>query len=255
MIVKNLVQKNQYRDACKISTEIHRKLYDSITIGLYPVELDELAGRMCKKMGVKSSFKGVEGYHHNACIFVNDVAVHGIPSSRIAFEKGDLVTIDFGIIYKGLHTDHCQTVGIKEVSDADMKLMKEAREAIWKGLHAVKAGGRVGDVGEAMAKHLKVNGLDSLKEYTGHSIGKTLWDEPHIPTYGSRGQGKMLKKNMVVCVEAQVVSGTDEVKIDDDKWTVRTKDGKNSAMYEFMAFVEDDGIELLTPTYDWELVK
>ncbi len=257
MITKSSAELTTYKKATQISKKILSQLRDAIKPGVYPIELDNLAGKLCQKNGVKSSFKGVVNgnltYGFNSCISVNDEILHGIPSRNRKIQTGDLVKIDFGIIYQGFHTDHCFTVGVGQVSDQNLKLLKVSREAVLNAVKLAKPGNKTGDLGYAMHSTAYKVGFDTLKQYVGHGIGKSLHEYPEIPAFGRPGSGKKLEKNMIICVECQVVTGDDRVYIEDNGWTVKTTDGGNGSMFEYMVRV-DKKPEILTPTQDWPLL-
>lgn len=259
MIIKNSNQRHQYFEACRISVEILKQLYDQVAIGVVPIEIDQLAGKLCEKYGVKPAFYAVQGkkgiYGYNTCIQVNDVAVHGIPDSVNPIKSGDLVSIDFGIIYEGLYTDHCVTVGVGEVSEADKKLLRVGRESVLNATKQAVTGNHTGDLGYVMESQARQAGFDTLKEYIGHGIGTGLHDEPEIPAYGQPHTGDPLHRGEVICVESQVVAGQPKVKTDSDGWTTRTRDGENAVMFEFMVMVDNTKGIIMTPTQDWPLIK
>jgi methionyl aminopeptidase len=257
MIIRNPKQLTTYQEAAKVSTEILRKLYDKVAAGVAPIEIDELAFKLCKSYGVEPSFLGVAGlvdeYKFATCICVNDVAVHGIPSPE-PLKPGDLVSVDFGIIYEGFYTDHCFTVGIDPVAQLQLDLLKYGRDAVWKGVQTCVVGNRIGDIGYEIQQVLQPRGFTTLRSFTGHSLGRSLHDEPMVPSYGKKGKGSKLKDGMVLCIEAQVVPGSWDYKTDSDGWTVRTADGEPVVMFEYMAVVGKGEPLVLTDTYAWELV-
>lgn len=259
MIIKNSTQRHHYFEACRISVEILRKLYDAVAIGVIPGEIDQLAGKLCEEYGVKPAFFGVQGrkgiYGYNTCLQLNDVAVHGIPDQITPIKSGDLVTIDFGIIYQGYFTDHCVTVGVGEVSIADRKLLRVGRESVFHATKKAISGNQTGDLGQIMETEARDAGFETLKMYIGHGIGTTLHDAPEIPASGPAGQGEILHRGEVICVESQVVAGSPQVKTDADGWTTRTRDGKNAVMFEFMVMVDNTKAIIMTPTQDWPLIK
>lgn len=259
MIIKNSSQRHQYFKACEISVAILKQLYDAVTIGVKPIEIDQLAGKLCQDYGVSPAFYNVQGkkgiYGYNTCIQVNDVAVHGIPDGHNTIESGDLVSIDFGIIYEGFYTDHCVTVGVGEVSQEDLKLLEVGRSSVLNAAKQATTGSHTGDLGHIMESEAHQANFDTLKDYIGHGIGTGLHDEPEIPAYGKKGEGELLRRGEVICVESQVVAGEAKVKTDPDGWTTRTRDGKNAVMFEFMVMVDNTKGIIMTPTQNWPLVK
>ncbi len=258
MIIKNKKQLKTYQTAGEISSKILNELRKAVKIGTPAIEVDQLADMLCKKHQVKPNFKGQGGpgnrYQHATCISVNDTVVHGIPDDR-KFQSGDIVKIDFGIEYEGLNTDHCFTIGVGQVSKQDKKLMKAARDGIQRAAKKAAAGNYAGDLGYSMQRAANREGFSVAKEFVGHGIGRTLHDEPQIPAYGRPQTGTKLKKGQVLCVEAQVLAGSDDIYIADDGWTVKTSDGSNAAMFEYMVVVQEDKPIFLTPTLDWPLTN
>ncbi len=253
MIITNPKSEKTIREAARISVEILEELKEHIRIGNTPMNIDYEAGFLCKKYGVQPAFKRVEGYNYNTCISVNDVAVHGIPKD-IPLKKGDLVSIDFGIIYKGIYTDHCWTWSIGEPDKHTKKLLDSGRKAVENAVARAIVGNKTGDLGFEMQKEAKRNGFNTLSIFVGHGIGKTLHDEPEIPAYGAKNTGKTLLDGMVICVECQVVDDVDNIVIDDDGWSARTVNGKNSVMFEYMVIVRKEKPEVLTDTFAWDTV-
>lgn len=258
MIITSPQQAQTYRDAATISTEILASMRDAVKVGVYPIEVDELAGQLCKKHRVKPAFQGVIqsglAYHHNSCISVNDEVLHGIPDNKRALQSGDLVKLDFGIIHQGLFTDHCITVGLGKISIQDQQLIHAGKTAVLKAVAQAIAGNRTGDLGFTMHKTASRAGFEVLKQYIGHGIGTSLHDDPEIAAWGKKGRGELLKENMVICVEAQVVAGSDEIYVEKNGWTVKTVDGKKGVMFEYMVLVGKNEPEILTDTIDWPLV-
>ena len=254
MVLKNAKQERKYREAADISMEILKALGESIKPNVTTLEIDELAGQLCRGYKVKPSFRGVGGYKYNACISVNDVAVHGVPNDT-PLKNGDLVSIDFGVVYKGLCTDHCWTWSVGKPSKKDLKLMTVAKEAVESAANLAVAGTYTGDLGHQMELIAKKNGYKTVKIFVGHGIGKSLHEFPEIPAFGEPGTGDLLVDGMVVCVECQVVDDTGEVYIDaKDGWSAHTENGGSSAMYEFMMIVRHGEPVFLTDTRNWPII-
>lgn len=227
--------------------------------GVYPVQIDQKAFELCKKHQVQPAFYGVPGhrskFEHASCISVNDEAVHGIPSSTRMIQPGDLVKLDFGIIADSFVTDHCVTVGIQKVRNKDLKLLEVGKQAVLEGVAQAKTNHTTGDIGHAIETTARQSKFDTIKYYIGHGIGHTLHEDPEVPATGHPKTGATLKEGQVICVEAQVVAGKTAITLDADGWTVRTKDGKNAVMFEYMTIVRKDTPEILTDTRDWPLIK
>lgn len=258
MIIHSPAELAQYKAVGALSTEILGQLRQAVAVGVTPLQIDTLAFELCAKHGAIPNFVGVgpknNRYQHAMCISVNDTILHGIPDAT-PLQKGDIVKLDFGLQYQGLNSDHCCTVVVGEfVSQQDEKLVKTTRQAVQAAAKLAVAGKRVGDLGFAMASTAWEAGFDVVKEFVGHGIGKTLHEEPQIPAYGKKGAGEVLREGMVICVEAQVVAGSDEIYQLADGWTIKTVDGARSAMFEYMVMVGKHKPVYLTPTLDWPIV-
>ena len=259
MIVTTKAELRRYQDVCAVSMEILHSLYQSVAPGVYPIEIERKARELLKKHAARSAFLGVKGeyqpYRFVTCISVNDAIVHGVPSDKIAFQSGDIIKLDFGLVKANYFTDHCVTVVLEPAKTTDLEFVSTSKAAILQGVHAAINGHKAGDIGHAIHTHLQAHGYDVAKEYIGHSIGKCLHERPNIPAYGRPDTGADIRNGMVLCVEAQVVAGSDKWYLERDGWTVRTADHKNSAMFEYMVLVENDTPQILTDTRDWPITK
>jgi methionyl aminopeptidase len=251
MIITTEKEEKLLKEAANISVEILKEIGKLIREGVTPLELDYQAGFLCKKFNVQSAFKRVDGYNFNTCISVNDVAVHGIPKD-IPLKKGDLISIDFGIIHDGLYTDHCWTWSVGEPNRKNRKLIEAGRRSVENAVQKAIVGNRTGDLGFEMQYEAEKNGFNTLSIFVGHGIGKTLHEDPEIPAFGTKGKGDLLVDGMVICVECQVVNDTDDIKIDKDGWSARTIHMGNSVMFEYMVIVRKDTPTVLTDTFNWE---
>ena len=253
MIIKKPKEEKILREAGEISVEILSKLRDMLREGVTTLEIDDYAGELCSEYGVKPAFKEVDGYNFNTCISVNDVAVHGLPSKEV-LKRGDLVSIDFGIVYKGYMTDHCWTWSIGKPDEKKKKLLESGRRAVENAMEKAVVGNHTGDLGFEMENEARSNGFNILKVFVGHGIGKGLHEYPDIPAFGKRGTGELLVDGMVVCVECQVVDDTGKVFTDEDGWSAKTERGGDSVMFEYMVIVKKDCPVILTDTRDWGVV-
>lgn len=257
MVIQSAKELATYQKAANLAMKILLKLNQALKPGILPVDIDQLAFKLCDQHHVKPAFFGVGGkhsaYQYATCISVNDTAVHGIPSRTEVFKIGDIVKIDFGIIYQGFYTDFCVTVGLKQLTPFQTKLIQVAKKAVRDSIGQAIPGNTTGHIGSVMQSVTKKSGFDVLKQYTGHGIGKTLHDSPIIPAHGTPGQGEVLKPGMVVCLEAQLVAASDQVEVGEDGWSVKTVDNSPVAMFEYMVVVQDKPL-VLSPTFDWPII-
>ena len=190
---------------------------------------------------------GYYGYTKTTCISPNEVVCHGIPSAKIVLQDGDIINIDVAIIKDGYFGDTSRMYAVGQITPAAKKLINTTYEAMVAGIHAVKSGATLGDVGHAIQQVAQRENYTIVREYCGHGIGKVYHEQPNVLHYGQAGQGMILKKGMVFTIEPMINMGKAAVKELGDGWTVVTKDKSLSAQWEHMVLVTDDGFELLSP--------
>lgn len=246
------------RKAAEISKQIMQELCAAIKVGVTGEDINRLAGELCQKYGVEPSFKGVPGeagpFPGNLCLCLNDEVLHTIPSASQVVREGDLVSVDFGIIYEGHFTDHCVTVGVGKLAPNAERLLRTGKLAVEAAVAKVGPGVRVGDLGAAMQQTARLAGFDVIKQFVGHGIGRKLHLSPEIAAYGQPGRGAILTAGQIICVEAQVVENSDDIYVAEDGWTIKTRDGGLSVMFEYMVEVTKTGKNVLTDTRDWPIL-
>ena len=200
--------------------------------GMTTLQIDKLCADFLQDHHAIPSFKNYHGYPHNICASVNDVVVHGFPND-IPLKEGDIVSIDFGLILNDWHGDHAYTFILGEVDESVLNLVRITKESLYKGIEKAIVGNRIGDIGYAIQEHTeKKNGYGVVRELVGHGLGKRLQEDPQVPNYGKRGNGPVLKENLVIAIEPMINMGTKDVFTDKDGWTVKTKDGMPSVHFE-----------------------
>lgn len=207
--------------------------------------LDQKAEEFIRSHGAVPGFLGLYGFPASLCISVNENVVHGIPSSY-RLKEGDIISVDCGTLMNGFFGDSAYTFAVGEVSSEVQKLLRVTKESLYKGVAQVKAGARIGDISHAVQHHAESNGFSVVRELIGHGIGRKCHEKPDVPNYGAKGRGPLLKKGMVICIEPMINMGRKEVVFESDGWTVRTKDRKPSAHFEFAVAVTDKGADVLT---------
>ena len=218
----------------------------AVAPGVTTAELDAIAEDSIRKAGAVPSFKGYHGFPATICASVNDEIVHGIPGPKI-LREGDIVSIDCGAIVDGYHGDAAVTVAVGSASDELLELIRVCEDAMWQGLAAVRAGGRLSDIGHAIETSITSRGpYGIVREYTGHGIGTEMHQEPNVPNFGRPGRGPKLQKGLALAVEPMVNQGSRHTRLLEDGWTVVTADGKRSAHFEHTVAVTDDGPWVLT---------
>lgn len=220
----------------------------SIRPGITTAELDRIAEEFITKQGAVPSFKGYGGFPASICASVNDVVIHGIPSSRVILRDGDIISVDMGALKDRYHGDAARTFAVGEVSQQAKDLIRVTEESFFKGFDQFQIGNRLGDISHAIGDHITAAGFGVVKDYVGHGIGRNLHEQPNVPNFGTPGKGTVLREGMVFAIEPMVNVGSFEVKLLKDQWTVKTRDGSLSAHYENTVALTEHGPQLLTLT-------
>lgn len=215
--------------------------------GVTTKELDAVAEEYIRAHGAVPGFLGYGNppFPATLCISVNEQVVHGIPSDHV-LKEGDIVSVDCGTLMKGFYGDSAYTFAVGEVAQEVQKLLTVTTEALRKGAAQAKVGNRIGDVSSAVQKHAESNGFSVVRELTGHGLGRNMHEDPEVPNFGIKGRGPILQEGMVICIEPMINMGTRHVVFENDGWTVRTRDRKPSAHFEFAVAVTKDGPDILT---------
>jgi len=233
------------RQAGRIVATVLEVLKLQVRPGMKTKELDDIAAQEVDRLGAKPSFKGYRGFPANLCVSVNDEIVHGIPGKRVLQEE-DIVSLDFGAIFRGFQGDAALTVAVGNVSPEAKRLIKTTEGALRAGIAAAYPGVRLGDVSAAIQHYAESRGYSVVREYTGHGIGREMHEEPQIPNFGLPGQGPVLKRGMTLALEPMVNVGDWRTGVGDNHWTVSTSDGSLSAHFEHTVVVTDAEPEVLT---------
>ena len=188
---------------------------------------------------------GYNDFPNTLCLSVNDVVVHGIPS-KYELKEGDILSVDCGTRYKGYYGDSAYTFAVGEVSEEARQLLRVTKESLFKGIAQAVGGNRVGDIAAAVQGHVETFGYGVVREMVGHAVGKDMHEKPDVPNYGKRGNGKRLREGMVISIDPMINEGTQEVFLDNDGWSLRTKVGKRSAHYELTVCIRKGAPDVLS---------
>ncbi len=213
--------------------------------GVTTMELDKVAETFIRDHGAVPGFLGYGGFPYTLCLSVNDVVVHGFPSDY-RLQEGDIVSVDCGTIYKGFYGDSAYTFPVGEVDAQTRKLLDVTKESLYRGISKAIEGNRIGDIGHAVQNYAESFGFSVVREFVGHGIGANMHEDPEVPNYGKSGRGKKLAEGMVICIEPMITMGDRRVVFERDGWTVRTKDRKPAAHFEYAVAVGKDGPDILT---------
>lgn len=244
--IVNPIELNKMRRACKVTGDVLKMIEEYIKPGVTTLELDTIIEKFIRDQGCTPNFKHLYGFPNSACISIDDVVVHGIPSDR-RLEEGEIVSIDVGAAYGGFNGDAARTFPVGKISAEKQRLIDVTRESFFKGIAQASAGKRLGDVSHAIQTHVEQNGFSVVRVMTGHGIGRHVHEEPNIPNFGQAGSGVLLRSGYTLAIEPMVNMGDYRVSIDrHDGWTCRTIDGKPSAHYENTILVTGNEPEILT---------
>ncbi|MFI5347465.1 MAG: type I methionyl aminopeptidase [Elusimicrobiota bacterium] len=244
--VKSAGELATMRQAGAVVADILVLLSGIIKPGMTTGQIDQIAREELKKRGAKPAFLNYHGFPGVICLSINHEVVHGIPSDKRSLKDGDIIGVDFGCVIDRFYGDSAVTVGVGNISPEAAKLIKVTRESLEKGIAAVKAGARIGDIGAAVQAHAEASGYGVVREFVGHGIGRALHEEPPIPNFGKAGTGPRLKAGMTIAIEPMINLGTAEVETLADGWTAVTKDRKLSAHFEHTVAVTETGYDILT---------
>lgn len=246
VLIKNATEIDKMRVAGKYAVEILTYVGGFVREGVRTIELEKICEVKLKEHGnIRPAFKGYNGYPYCLCISTNSEVVHGMPGERLLSE-GDLVSIDFGVEYKGYYGDVARTFGVGHLSEEARRLMEVTEASLFDGIRETCEGNRLNDISSAIQKRIESAGYSVVREFVGHGIGRSLHEEPQVPNYGERGKGVRLKKGMVFAIEPMVNMGECEILIDNNGWTAVTRDGSLSAHFEHTVAITDNGPEILT---------
>ena len=202
--------------------------------------------RYIEEQGAIPTFLGYGGFPASACISVNNVVVHGIPSKDVIVREGDIVSIDIGATYEGFVGDNAFTFPCGKVSAEAEALMKATQESLYEGIKAAQAGNRIGDIGSAVQRYVEARGYSVVRTFVGHGVGAKMHEDPSVPNYGTPGRGVRLLQGMTIAIEPMINAGVSGVKTLSDGWTTVTADGKLSAHFEHSIAITSDGPVILT---------
>jgi methionyl aminopeptidase len=237
-------------DAMAAAGEILVKTMDllagKVRPGVTTLELDAAAEKFIRSQGATPAFKGYRGFPGSICASPNDMVVHGIPG-KFKLKRGDILSIDIGVVKDGWVADAARTFPVGEVSPVAAKLMEVTEGALFAAVEQCRPGNRLGDISHAVQEHVEANGLSIVRSLVGHGVGREMHEEPQVPNYGPAGKGTPLEEGMVLAVEPMVTAGRHMVRMGDDGWAIFSQDGSLAAHFEFTIAITATGPRILTP--------
>ena len=248
---KSIVVKNQdeiaiMEEANQIVAETLSMLERTVEPGITTLELDKLSEDLCRKRGAVPAFKGYRGFPGSLCVSVNEEVVHGIPSRKRKLHKGDIISVDFGVQYRGFFGDSAITLAVGKISTERQRLLDVTQRSLEKGISQAVPGNRIADISRAVQQFVEGEGLSVVRQFVGHGIGTALHEGPEIPNFYQGERSPKLRAGMVLAIEPMVNLGTYKVKVLRDGWTVITADGKPSAHFEHSVAVTEEGPLILS---------
>ncbi len=243
--IKSADELQLMRESGSIAGRVRDALAKSIVPGMTTLELSDYASELMKKQGAESAFLGYMGYPGVICVSLNEEVVHGIPGKK-RIQLGDIVSIDIGVRFKGYVGDTAVTVMVGVTNPEVIRLVRTTERALEAGIAMAVAGNRLSDISHAIERVAVESGFSVVQDFVGHGVGKKVHEEPQIPNFGPPGKGPVLKSGMVLALEPMINMGGHEVDIIDDKWTVVTRDRKQSAHFEHTIAITKSGAEILT---------
>jgi len=245
IVLKSASEIERMRRAGEIVARVLAELRSLARPGLATAALDARAREIIASEGGRPSFLGYRGYPAAICTSVNDEVLHGLPGPR-RLRDGDLLKIDVGVEWGGLHADAAISTIIGRGSLVAQRLVQAAEEAFWAAVAVARVGARLGDIGAAVEGVVRRYGFAVIEGYSGHGIGRSLHEEPSVPNWGERGRGILLRAGMTLAIEPMVCAGNGRTRVKRDGWTVVTADGSLAAHYEHTVWITDDGPVVLT---------
>ena len=228
------------------------ELAKHIKPGVSTLQLDAIAEEFIRDHGAEPTFKNFPNpygspFPGSICTSVNDVVVHGVPNKDTVLKEGDIITIDYGTLLDGFNGDSAYTFCVGEVSDEVKLLLKTTKESLYLGIENAVAGKHLGDISSAVQEHCENQGYGIVRELTGHGIGREMHEDPQVPNYGRRGNGVLLKAGMCIAIEPMITMGDKAIYLDaQDRWTIRTRDGKPAAHFEHTIAIRRGKAEILS---------
>jgi len=226
-----------------------KMLSSKVRAGITTEELDAAAEKLIRSQDATPAFKGYNGFPGSICASPNSMVVHGIPGPY-ELRRGDLISLDVGVIKDGWVADAALTIPVGPVTAEARKLLEVTQASLFAGVEKMRPGNHLGDVSAAIQRTVEIEGLSIIRTLVGHGIGRKMHEEPQVPNFGEPGKGPLLEEGMVLAIEPMVNAGGPLVRMGDDGWAVYSEDGSLAAHFEFTVAVTANGPRILTPWYE-----
>lgn len=245
IIIKTISQIDKLKKSCRIVGHVLSILKKEIRPGITTMYLNNLAEELCYERGGIPGFKGYKGFPYAICASKNSEIVHGFPDD-VVLKDGDILSIDFGVIYKGWWGDSAFTTGVGNISLAAKKIIAIGEECLNIGINNAKPFKRIGDISNSIQQHAESNGYNVVKEFVGHGVGMNLHEDPQIPNYGEPYTGHLIRPGTVIAIEPMITIGSSDNTVGDNGWTASTNDGKLAVHFEHTIAIMYNTVEILT---------
>ena len=250
MIIKKKPEEiEQMAAAGAILVQTLNLVASKIRPGVSTAELDTAAEKFIRSQGAEPAFKGYRGFPGSICASPNSMIVHGIPGPY-KLGRGDILSVDVGVVLDGWVADAARTFPVGPVTPVARKLLNTTEESLFLAVDQVRPGNRLGDVSNAVQRHVEAAGFSIVRTLVGHGIGRSMHEDPQIPNYGKPGTGVPLEVGMVLAIEPMVNAGRHTVRMGDDHWAIYSQDGSLAAHFEFTVAVTPEGPRVLTPWHE-----
>jgi methionyl aminopeptidase len=249
IIKKSPEQIDQMAAAGEVLVKTMSLIQSKIRAGVTTLELDQAAEKFIRSQGCEPAFKGYRGFPGSICASPNSMVVHGIPG-KYTLERGDILSVDIGVVKDGWVADAARTFGVGPISPIAQKLLAVTEQSLMLAVPQCRPGNHLGDVSHAIQEYVEANGFSIIRTLVGHGVGRDMHEDPQVPNYGRAGTGVKLEVGMVLAVEPMVNVGKHQVRMDDDGWSIFSADGTLSAHFEFTIAVTEDGPRVLTPWHE-----
>jgi len=248
VVLKSPQEIDKIRKSNEIVSEILQILESEIRPKVNTLYLNDLSEKLVREKNAIPAFKGYRGFPYSLCASVNNVVVHGFPN-KVPLKEGDIVSLDFGILFNGYYGDAAKTVAVGKISESTRRLTQVTEESLYKGIEKAVPDGRLSDISHAIQSYAEAGGFSVVRKFVGHGIGSKLHEDPQIPNFGKPGVGLRLKSGMTLAIEPMVNEKGYEVEVLEDGWTAVTKDGCLSAHFEHTIAITDEGPVILSNLY------
>jgi len=246
IILRSRAEIEKIKTSCLIVAEVLDRLVEYTKPGITTWELNAISEELAAKKHAQPAFKGYHGYPFALCTSVNEEVVHGMPYKHRRLKEGDIVSLDFGVLYDGYYGDGALTAPVGKINEEAARLCQVTEQSLYEGISKAISGNRLSDVSHAIQDYVEKRGYSVVREFVGHGIGQQLHESPQIPNYGPPGRGIRLKPGMVLALEPMINAGGPDVEILEDRWTAVTRDRELSAHFEHTIAITGDGPQILT---------